>query len=661
LIVVGAYGDGDYAFSNGLSLSGSVYIFTADAQGVYSQSQKLTAHDGEEFDWFGQHVAINNGVIVITAHGDDDKYDDSGSVYVFKADAQGVYSQSQKLTPNDAEIYGYFGSSVTLDNGVIVVGAEFDNDKDYNSGSAYVFTADSQGIYSQSQKLTASDGTKDDHFGRSIVIDNDMIVVGVSGDDDNGVGSGSAYIFTANAQGIYSQSQKLTANDGAEGDYFGRRVALDNGVIIIGSSRFDNDAESRNAYVFTADTQGSYVFENSDNYSLNTVTLTVTEKHNFDNTLLLSKDADDENLTYTLSGNDSALFNLSDTGILTFITLPNFATPHDSNANNDYQVLLTVSDGILSNELALTITVSDSKYTKLDGDGDGKADVLWRNSISGTNYLWAMDGVNFNERKSISSVNTSWNITGRGDFDGDGKSDILWRNKNSGRNYLWLMDGFTVKESKELNIITDLAWHVKAVADFNGDGKADIFWHHQVSGKTNVWEMDGFIKTNSATGYTISDTLWQVAGAGDINNDGNADIIWRHQGNGRNYVWLMAGTSFKYRYSFSTIATSWDIVGLSDLNGDGTDDILWRNKFDGRNWGYLMKDGLVETSHLINVVADDGWKVAMTGDFDGDGNADIFWHHQLSGKTYIYLMNGLTIMDKGFSSTVNGDWKIIHH
>jgi Zn-dependent metalloprotease len=303
----------------------------------------------------------------------------------------------------------------------------------------------------------------------------------------------------------------------------------------------------------------------------------------------------------------------------------------------------------------------NNNNVRFDQNGDGQADALWRNQRTGVNYLWAMAGMDFVKRKAIETVPTDWDVAGRGDFDGDGKSDILWRNNQTGENGLWLMDGFDVKDQDDLNTIADLNWQVKAIDDFNNDGKADVFWHHKITGKTYLWEMDGFTIINAAAGFTIPDTQWEVAGAGDINNDGNADIIWRHQGNGKNYVWLMDGISVESRYSFSTIPTSWDIVGLSDLNGDGTDDILWRNKNDGRNWGYLMKNGQVVTSKLINTIKDENWQIAMTGDFNGDGKADIFWHHQATEKNYIYLMNGLAIIDKGFSVTIGGDWKIIHH
>ena len=42
----------------------------------------------------------------------------------------------------------------------------------------------------------------------------------------------------------------------------------------------------------------------------------------------------------------------------------------------------------------------------------------------------------------------NWKIAAVGDYDGDGKSDLLWRNSATGENYLYPMDGTTTKPSE---------------------------------------------------------------------------------------------------------------------------------------------------------------------------------------------------------------------
>ena len=74
-----------------------------------------------------------------------------------------------------------------------MIGAHSDDDNGNASGSAYVYVR-SNGVWTEQQKLTASDGAVDDYFGYSVSIDGDMAVIGAWRDDDNGGDSGSAYV-----------------------------------------------------------------------------------------------------------------------------------------------------------------------------------------------------------------------------------------------------------------------------------------------------------------------------------------------------------------------------------------------------------------------------------------------------------------------------------
>ena len=116
------------------------------------------------------------------------------------SDGGATYSQVAKLTAGDAAASDWFGRSVALDGGTIVVGADDDDDGGTDSGSAYIFRTDDGGAtYGQVAKLTASDAAAGDSFGVSVAIDGDTIVVGADGDDDAGTRSGSAYVFSTTA------------------------------------------------------------------------------------------------------------------------------------------------------------------------------------------------------------------------------------------------------------------------------------------------------------------------------------------------------------------------------------------------------------------------------------------------------------------------------
>jgi hypothetical protein len=126
-----------------------------------------------------------------------------------------------------------------------------------------------------------------------------------------------------------------------------------------------------------------------------------------------------------------------------------------------------------------------------DFDGDGKADLLWRNATTGQAIVWLMDGDTRLEAGSIGTVSATWEIAGTGDFNGDGRADILWRNTSTGNTILWQMDGFERTEARSIGTVP-LAWTVERLRDTNGDGLSDIVWRNTGTGATVVWRMSGF-------------------------------------------------------------------------------------------------------------------------------------------------------------------------
>ena len=247
-VVVGAWGDDD----NG-SASGSAYVFVRSGDS-WTQQDKLTASDGAAYDYFGISVAINEDTIVVGARGDDDIGSVSGSAYVFVRSGDS-WTQQDKLTPSDGAAGDYFGESVAISGDTVVVGACRDDDNGSYSGSAYVFVH-SDDSWTQQDKLTPSDGAADDYFGESVAICGNTAVVGAWGDDDNGSVSGSAYVFLRSG-GSWTQQDKLTASDGAAGDYFGESVAISGNIVVVGArGDDDNGGASGSAYVLVRSGDG---------------------------------------------------------------------------------------------------------------------------------------------------------------------------------------------------------------------------------------------------------------------------------------------------------------------------------------------------------------------------------------------------------------------
>jgi FG-GAP repeat protein len=235
IIAVGAIQNDD----NGNN-SGSAYLFDASTG---TELFKLLPKDGAMFDGFSVSIAIDNKIVAVGAWPDDDNGTDSGSVYLFDASTG---AELFKLLPNDGRAGDRFGIAIDIDDGVIAVGAYKDDDNDRDSGSAYLFNANTG---EQIFKLLPIDGDVDDRFGISIAIDNGIVVIGADEDDDNGRGSGSAYLFDAITG---TEITKLLPNDGAAGDRFGVSVTIDNGVVAVGAKSDGNNSGS--AYLFNANT-----------------------------------------------------------------------------------------------------------------------------------------------------------------------------------------------------------------------------------------------------------------------------------------------------------------------------------------------------------------------------------------------------------------------
>jgi hypothetical protein len=158
-------------------------------------------------------------------------------------------SLTAKLTAANAGAGDNLGISVSISGDTAVIGAYFDDDDGLNSGSAYVFRK-VDGVWQQIAKLTAADAAMGDTFGVSVSLSGESAVIGALQDDDGGSGSGSAYVFRE-VGGVWQQIAKLTAADPAEVDQFGNSVSISGDTAVIGVQLDDDGGiSSGSAYVF---------------------------------------------------------------------------------------------------------------------------------------------------------------------------------------------------------------------------------------------------------------------------------------------------------------------------------------------------------------------------------------------------------------------------
>lgn len=206
----------------------------------------LTATDSTPFDDYGVSVALEGDRALIGVPFDATKGFNAGAVYIYKR-VDGNWLLQQKLTASDSTPGDQYGWSVDLSGNTAVVGARFDDDKGFNSGSVYIYSATEHG-WSEQQKVSASDGASGDQFGRAVVLGDQKLLVGAPYIDSNGTNSGAAYSFSR-IDGVWAEQQKLVASDSAQDDQFGWSVAMSGDTALI-SARFDDDKGDNSGSVY---------------------------------------------------------------------------------------------------------------------------------------------------------------------------------------------------------------------------------------------------------------------------------------------------------------------------------------------------------------------------------------------------------------------------
>jgi len=284
-----------------------------------------------------------------------------------------------------------------------------------------------------------------------------------------------------------------------------------------------------------------------------------------------------------------------------------------------------------------------------DFDGDGKSDLLWRNTADGRNVIWRSG--NAATQSSVATVPAAaWKIAGVGDFNGDGRSDILWRNTDDGRNAIW-RSGNAVSQQAIAGVVAQ-AWKIAGVGDFDGDGRSDILWRNAADGRNAIWKSGNASTQQGIAGVAVQ--AWKIAGLGDFDGDGRSDILWRNMDDGRNAIWKSGNASTQQSIT-PVAARAWKIVGVGDFDGNGRYDILWRDTGDGRN--AIWKAGNAANQQAVTNLGDLSWQVAYVADYGGDGRADILWRNNPSGENMLWE-SGNSGTSKDLAAVASASWII---
>ena len=260
---------------------GAAYIFTRSGT-TWTEQQKITASDRQPYDLFGTSVAISGDgdTAIVGADSEDPggaSYADAGSAYIFTRSGT-TWTQQQKISASDKDDYDNFGTSVAIDHDgdTVIVGAEgawFGTASNMGyAGAAYIFTR-SGTTWTEQQKIQASDPGGVEYLGKSVSISDDGNTaiasaqsggyiftrsgttwsqqqkiqkscqsVAISGNGNTAIlgslyassSAGTAYIF-ARSGTTWSEQNEIDASDKQSGDEFGKSVSISGDYAIVGA------------------------------------------------------------------------------------------------------------------------------------------------------------------------------------------------------------------------------------------------------------------------------------------------------------------------------------------------------------------------------------------------------------------------------------------
>lgn len=219
--------------------SGAVFLFKK-LQGHWIFFSKLSASDSQFEDRFGTSLSLQNNRLLVGAN---TAIENSirGGCYVFEDIGNSTWLQKAKIVPNDKTVVDAFATTLSLDGDVAAIGSPYHHGSNgaLYSGAIYIYERNAQDIWQQKTLIEESTPITNGTFGSSVALQSTRLLTGaLHGMSFDGT-PGAAYLYTKNAANQWMQSLKMDPINAHQDNMFGSCVVLDGDRIAISNARTD--------------------------------------------------------------------------------------------------------------------------------------------------------------------------------------------------------------------------------------------------------------------------------------------------------------------------------------------------------------------------------------------------------------------------------------
>lgn len=203
-VLVGASWDKlDTNSNKSINAAGAAYFYSLNDSDDWVYRQKVVSEYRSQSCFFGRTVVLDKDRAIISSWKEDMRntggfpMGDAGSAYLYKRGPHGYWKRTQIITPDDRAAGDLFSMSVSLDSGIAVISAPYEDaslgSNYFQAGSVYIYEENNKGVYELYQKVISNRPAKNVLFGWAVTNQHKEVFIGASGETHNAENKDSIY------------------------------------------------------------------------------------------------------------------------------------------------------------------------------------------------------------------------------------------------------------------------------------------------------------------------------------------------------------------------------------------------------------------------------------------------------------------------------------